>query len=147
MIAGDEVMKISPLIASSLLLAACATPVPVRFGAHAHPAPVVAFSNPSFPDGDVIAGRRAFVDLQCIDCHRVAEDPNLPRGARAIAGPMLSSLGRSSAHEVARKITSRDTGANEDLLGSTMKDYTQQITARNLVDLVAYLRSPRLPRS
>jgi cytochrome c2 len=138
-------MRVSNIIVCSLLFAACATPVPVRFGAHARPAPAVAFSNPSFPDGDALAGRRAFIDLQCIDCHRVAEDPGLPRGARAIAGPILSGLGRSSAHDVARKITSRDTGANEDLLDRTMKDYAQPITARNLVDLVAYLRSPKLP--
>lgn len=139
-------MKFSTVVASSLLLAACATPVPVRFGAHARPAPVVAFSNPSFPDGDPLAGRRAFIELQCIDCHRVAEDPELPRGARAIAGPLLSGLGRSSSQEVARKITSRETGANEDLFDRTMKDYTQQITARNLVDIVAYLRNPKIQR-
>ena len=139
-------MRISTAIASSLLLAACATPVPVRFGAHAHPAPVVAFANPSFPDGDALAGRRAFIEHGCIDCHRVAEDPELPRGARAVAGPLLSGLGRSSPQDVARKITSRDTGANEDLLDRTMKDYTQPITARNLVDLVAYLRTPKISR-
>lgn len=139
-------MKPSTLIASSLLVAACATPVPVRFGAHARPAPAVAFSNPSFSDGDPLAGRRAFIDHGCIDCHRVAEDPELPRGARAIAGPVLSNLGRSPAQEVARKITSRETGADEDLLDRTMKDYAQPITARNLVDIVAYLRSPKIRR-
>ena len=128
-----------------LAVAACSTPVPIRFGAHARPAPVVALSNPDFPDGEPLAGRRTFIALRCIDCHRVAEDPELPRGARAVAGPMLSGLARYTPKEVARRITSRATGADEPLLDRTMKDYTEPITARNLVDLVAYLRSPKMP--
>lgn len=106
----------------------------------------MAFSNPDFADGDQLAGRRAFIALQCTDCHRVAEDPDLPMGARAIAGPILSGLGQHSAREVARRITSRSTGASEELFDRTMKDYTQPITARNLVDLVAYLRNPKVRR-
>ncbi len=129
-----------------LLLVACSTPVPVRFGAHARSAPVVAFSNPDFADGDQLAGRRAFIALQCIDCHRVAEDPDLPRGARAIAGPLLSGMNRYAPKEVAGKITSRSTGDGEALFDRTMKDYAQPVTARNLVDLVAYLRNPRVHR-
>jgi hypothetical protein len=127
-----------------LVLAACSTAIPIRFGTHAHPAPVVAFSNPSFADGDPIAGRRAFITLQCINCHRVAEDPELPRGPRAIAGPLLSGLDRYSSRDLAGRITSRSTGADEALLDQTMKDYAQPITARNLVDIVAYLRNPKV---
>lgn len=129
-----------------LLLAACSTPVPIRFGAHAPAAPVVAISNPAFADGDPVAGRRAFIALQCIDCHRVAEDPELPAGRRSIAGPVLSGLSRYTQKEVATRITSRSTGAGEELFGRTMKDYTQPITARNLVDIVAYLRNLRVDR-
>ncbi len=137
--------RIPPLLL--LMLVACSTPVPIRFGAHTRSAPVVAFANPGFADGDQLAGRRAFIALQCIDCHIVAEDPELPRGARAIAGPLLSGLDRYSPNELARRITSRSTGADEALLDRTMKDYAQHITARNLVDLVAYLRNPKVRRN
>ena len=128
-------------LSALVLLAACSTPIPLRFGAHAAPAPVVAISNPYLAQGDAAAGRRAFIDLQCIDCHRVAADPDLPMGRRAIAGPLLAHLDRYSAHELATRITSRDTGASQELFDRTMKDYAQPMTARQLVDIVAYLRS------
>ena len=129
----------------SLLFASCSTPVPVRFGAHQSPAPVVAISNPFLMQGDAVAGRRAFIDLQCHDCHRVAEDPGLPAGRRSIAGPLLERMDRYAAHELVERITSRKTGASEELFDRTMKDYAQPITARQLVDVVAYLRNPRQP--
>ncbi|HLJ73881.1 MAG TPA: c-type cytochrome [Thermoanaerobaculia bacterium] len=125
----------------------CSTPVPIRFGAHHSPAPVVAFSNPRFDDGDAIAGRRAFIAMRCIDCHRVAGDTELPLGRRAIAGPLLSGLDRRTPVEVANRITSSKTGSDQELFDRTMKDYAQPMTARQLVDIVAYLRNPRMPRS
>ncbi|HEY6895436.1 MAG TPA: c-type cytochrome [Rhodanobacteraceae bacterium] len=130
----------------ALLAIGCATPVPVRFGAHRSPAPVVAFSNPRLEDGDAIAGRGTFIARQCIDCHRVGEDAALPLGRRAIAGPLLSGLGRYTAVEVANRITSSRTGWNQELFDRTMKDYAQPVTARQLVDVVAYLRNPKMPR-
>lgn len=132
------------ILALLLLLTYCSTPVPVRFSAHGRSAPISVVSNPDFEDGDPLAGRRTFISLQCIDCHRVAEDPELPRGARAIAGPLLRGLDQYTPREVARRITSRSTGS-EELFGRTMKDYAQPITARQLVDLVAYLRHPKQP--
>ncbi len=48
----------------------CSTPVPIRFGAHQSPAPVVSISNPYLMQGDAIAGRRAFIDSKCVDCHK-----------------------------------------------------------------------------
>ena len=128
------------IVLSLVLVAGCSTPIPVRFGAHQVTAPIVAISNPSFGDGDPIAGRRTFIAMQCIDCHRVAADPSLPMGRRAIAGPILQDLDRVSPKDVASRITSRATGVDEELFGRTMKDYTQPMTARQLVDVVAYLR-------
>jgi mono/diheme cytochrome c family protein len=132
-------------IASALLLVAvaCATPVPVRWGVHQQRAPVVAISNPDLQDGDPVAGRRTFISMRCIDCHRVAGDPELPLGLRAIAGPVLPAMNRTSAEQVANRITSRATGASEELFDKTMKDYTEPLTARQLVDIVAYLRQVR----
>ncbi|HSP17167.1 MAG TPA: c-type cytochrome [Thermoanaerobaculia bacterium] len=121
----------------------CSTPIPVRFGAHQSTAPVIAISNPTFMEGNAIAGRRAFIDAQCIDCHRVGEDPRLPAGPRSIAGPLLEGMDRYEARELARRITSREAGSSEELFNRTMKDYAQPITARQLVDIVAYLRNPK----
>jgi mono/diheme cytochrome c family protein len=125
-----------------LLLASCSTPVAIRFGPHARSSPStpLAISNPSFSDGDPAAGRRAFIEMQCIDCHRVSEDPSLPRGRRAIAGPLLGGLREKAPQYVAERITSRSTGEAEELFDRTMKDYAQPMTARQLVDIVAYLR-------
>jgi len=131
----------------SVAALACTAHIPVRFGAHQHRAPVVAFANPDFADGDAAAGRRLFIDTQCIDCHRVAEDPNLPRGARAIAGPLLAGLDHYAPKDLAVRITSRTTGADEALFDKTMKDYAQPLNAHQLVDLVAYLRNPKPPRT
>ena len=126
-----------------LILIGCDNPIRVKFGTRTAGVPVYAMNNPSFIDGDPIAGRRAFIDLKCIDCHRVAEDPKLPRGPAAAAGPILGNLGRYSASEVGKRIVSTATGKDQPYLGRTMKDYTTSMTARQLVDVVAYLRHPR----
>ena len=119
----------------------------VRFGAHSVATPVIAISNPTYSDGDPIAGRRTFIAVQCVDCHRVAEDPALPRGRRAVAGPLLGNLNRYAPPELANRIVGRETGADQELFSRTMKDYAQPMTARQLVDIVAYLRNPKPPRS
>jgi len=136
-------MKRIPLL---FVLAAfsCSTHVPIRFGAHQPRAPIVAFSNASLEEGDPVAGRRTFIAMQCIDCHRVEGDPALPAGRRSIAGPVLRDLDQLPAQDVATRITSRTTGVGEELFGRTMKDYAQPMTARQLADVVAYLRHPRI---
>jgi mono/diheme cytochrome c family protein len=108
-------------------------------------APISTINNPSLSDGNTIAGRRAFIAVQCIDCHRVAEDPGLPRGARAIAGPVLENLARATPQELADHIRDSRTGSDQALFDKQMKDYAQMMTARQLVDIVAYLRQPRQP--
>ena len=136
-------MRKEILAASLAVAAACSIPVAVRFGTHTAAAPIVAISNPSLADGDATAGRRAFIAMQCIDCHRLAEDPELPRGRRAVAGPLLSGLSRYAPNDLASRITSRSTGASQELFDRTMKDYAQPLSARQLADIVAYLRNPK----
>jgi len=127
-------------------LTACDGPIRFKFGTKTAGLPGFIVPNPSLIEGDAIAGRRAFIELQCIDCHRVAEDPHLPRGPRAAAGPVLAGLNHYPAIEVAKSIFNTRTGKDQDYLGRTMKDYTERMTARQLVDVVAYLRNPRLPQ-
>ncbi len=138
-------MKRMILLIVLAAVASCSTHVPIRFGAHQARAPIIAISNPSLDEGDPVAGRRAFIATQCIDCHRVDGDRGLPAGRRSIAGPVLKDLNSYPAKEVAARITSRTTGVDEELFGRTMKDYAQPMTARELVDIVAYLRLPRIP--
>jgi mono/diheme cytochrome c family protein len=128
-----------------VLFAACATPVVVHFGPHQLGAPVTLVNNPSLDDGDPIAGRTAFLSVRCNDCHRVAEDPSLPRGARAIAGPLLENLARATPHQLADRIRNRKTGAGEMLYDREMKDYAETMTPRQFVDIIAYLRNPKVP--
>jgi mono/diheme cytochrome c family protein len=123
----------------------CSTPVPVHFGVHRQSAPAVTIPDPAFDDGDPVAGRRAFIALGCIDCHRVAKDAELPTGRRAEAGPLLRGLSRYAPNQLARLITSRNAGSEEGPSDRMMKDYAQSITARQLVDIVAYLRNPPMP--
>ena len=132
-----------------IFLFACSIdgPVRVKVGSHAVGTPVYATLNPSLVDGDPVAGRRAFIDLKCIDCHTVAEDPHLPKSGRADSGPILARQDRYKAIELADIIRNTNTGKNEDYLGQVMRDYTQKMTVRQLVDVVAYLRNPKLPKS
>lgn len=133
---------ILPLVVA---LTYCSTPVPVHFGVHRHSVPEVAIPDPAFAGGDPAAGRRAFIALDCIGCHRVAEDAELPTGRRATAGPLLRGLSRYAPNQLAQRITSHNAGSKEGLSGPTMKDHAQPMTERQLVDIVAYLRNPSMP--
>jgi mono/diheme cytochrome c family protein len=117
----------------------------VHFGPHQLGAPVTLVNNPSFDDGDPIAGRTAFLSVRCNDCHRVAEDPSLPRGARSIAGPLLENLARATPHQLAYRIRNRKTGAGEMVYDREMKAYAETMTPRQFVDIIAYLRNPKAP--
>ena len=69
------------------------------------------------------------------------------RRGRARSRPLLENLKqRYTAQELANRITSRDTGASEELFERTMKDYAQPMSARQLVDIIAYLRNTKAPR-
>jgi mono/diheme cytochrome c family protein len=133
--------RIAPLL---ILFLACSGTT-VRVGAHQAHAPAVVINNPSLWQGDAIAGRRVFLDRSCNECHRVAEDPELPAGTRSIAGPLLSHLDRYQPSELADRIVNRKTGESQELFDKTMRDFAQPMNARQLVDVVAYLRHPRPP--
>jgi len=133
--------RIAPLL---IFLAACSGTT-VRFGAHQVHAPAVVVNNTSLWQGDAIAGRREFINHSCIECHRVAEDPQLPPGARSIAGPLLEQLDRYKPSALAERIVNRKTGESEELFDKTMADFAQPLNARQLADIVAYLRHPRPP--
>ena len=134
-------------VAITLLLTACSShAVRISFGNKDVGTPIYITNNPSLNEGDAEIGRRTFIVIGCIDCHRVAEDPALPRGPRAAAGPLLSNLKRYSSKELLQILRDSKTGGrDEELYGRKMKDYTQRMSAQQQVDVIAYLRNPARP--
>ena len=140
-------IRAAVIAVAAFFLTFCSSPVPVHVGPPYVPAQVITISNPDYGDGDPIAGRVAFVQMQCIDCHQVAADSTLPRGRRAVAGPLLSGLRARTPEDVGGRIRDASTGTNQELFDRTMKDYAQPLTPQQLVDIVAYLRRPELGRT
>ena len=100
------------------------------------------------PIGDAQAGREAFIALSCTSCHAVEGDSELKEPVAAVPVPVLGpasakrSPGKiasaivSPSHVVSKEVASKTEG---DL--SPMADLTEAMTVRQLVDLVAFVRS------
>ena len=98
------------------------------------------------PEGQPAAGRDAFVSLGCAGCHTVAWDEELPAAAVPSLGPELgvdfARLGPGGlatsivapSHKVSAKYQGMTQGG-----ASPMRDYTREMTIRQLADIVAYL--------
>lgn len=102
----------------------------------------------SLPAGDPAAGRVAFAALSCTSCHAVAGEPGFPAPVAHHAGPELATATAGKApgwiassilapsHEIgpeARKLM--------DGQLSPMGDFSDAMSVRQLIDLVAYLDS------
>jgi mono/diheme cytochrome c family protein len=132
---------LTPLL---FLLAACGGLMKVSFGPkYVGARPIYFKDNPALSEGDRVAGRRAFIDSRCTDCHRVAEDQGLPLGPRAVAEPPLEKLDRYPPKTLYDLIINRNTGKGVELYNREMGVYVERLSARQLVDIVAYLRDPR----
>ena len=103
------------------------------------------------PDGDVEAGKKAFVELKCNACHRVegmdfgepVADPPVPV---TLGGPtpyvksdgeLVTSIINPS-HRLARGFPKEEITSGS---GSRMADYSDVMTVRQLIDLVAFLHT------
>ena len=107
----------------------------------------------TLPRGEEQAGRRAFTDLKCFLCHRVAGDPRFPAPLPESQGPDLNrSLRERPVAELTAAIVvpshsmSVKTGPAirkrlETSMQSPMADFSTAMTVRQLSDLVAYLRN------
>jgi mono/diheme cytochrome c family protein len=103
----------------------------------------------TLPAGDVATGRQVFIGLECFACHEVGGE-SFPRDSKTprAAGPALTGMGsHHPAEYLAESILSPNrviilgpgyTGA--DGL-SRMPSYADSMTAKELIDVVAYLRS------
>ena len=99
------------------------------------------------PEGDVTAGRKAFVDLSCHSCHNVSTDPSVPVIEPKGRGPDLSTAGgkTSAGYQTSSIISPSHIVIYEywrkDQDKSPMPDLTRSMTVRQLIDLIAYLQS------
>jgi mono/diheme cytochrome c family protein len=101
------------------------------------------------PPGDPVRGRRVFVTLECFACHDVKGE-RFPRPSKTAPGmgPELTAMGSHHPPEYfAESIMNpnRVIIVGEGYTGpdgrSKMPDYSETLTVRELVDLVAYLQS------
>ncbi|MBI4519817.1 MAG: cytochrome c [Gemmatimonadetes bacterium] len=107
----------------------------------------------TLPAGDAAAGRQAFQDLHCSACHAVAGEATFEAPVADSQGPVLDSrLSVRTASEVAEAIVVPSHSISlrvsaelkTRLAGTTlspMGDFSRAMTVRQLIDLVAYLRS------
>jgi hypothetical protein len=107
----------------------------------------------TLPKGEPEQGRRAFRDLKCYVCHRVAGETHFPLPTSDVRGPDLDrSLSFRSASDVAAAIIlpshsmSVKTSAAikkrlNDVQLSPMGDFSGTLTVRQLADLLIYLGS------
>lgn len=125
------------LTACATLTPAVVTPVAGTLFFAAHAQQVLPLSS-----GDPARGREAFLALRCHTCHRVAEDETLPVMEGAWDGPVLRDFAKDSPEAVGWKIVTRTRLDPESLYDSPMEESASEMTERQLVDLIAYLRDP-----
>ena len=102
------------------------------------------------PGGDTAAGRKAFVDLKCVACHRVAHDASLPAPFSANPGPTLNfSDAKNASEKIVTAVLAPShsiaegfgEGTPEEEQFSHMGDFADTMTVRQLRDIAAYLQS------
>lgn len=96
--------------------------------------------------GSAVNGRKAFTDLNCVSCHRVFGDSELPQPLPDSAAPVLGGLSKIyTTEELSQAIASPShsiaPGFHANADGSSpMLDLSSQMTVRQLLDVVAYLK-------
>ena len=103
------------------------------------------------PEGDVEAGRQAFLDLRCTACHAVPSEPEFPPPVGAlgptidarVAGSDMSYLATAIVAPSHQLSVATPKDVRTSLVGvlSPMGDFSRSMTVRQLIDLHAYLRS------
>ena len=138
-------MKKFPLLTILLAL-----PVSGFFGLFAADAPAKGFR---FPGGDAEAGRDSFIALNCIQCHSVAKtglpDPKSARRLELTLGAELRFAKRyediviaitNPRHVVTEQYRAILSGAERNgEIEPLMPDLTKDMSARQLMDLAAFL--------
>jgi sulfur-oxidizing protein SoxX len=125
-------------MAATLALCGCEAPRKSAAGFH-------------LPDGDPVRGRAAFVELRCHACHSVAGVADLPKPVAdpplpfALGGP--SAVVRTDGEmvtailEPSHRITMASPASVQAGRLSRMGDFTEAMTVRQLIDLVAFVHA------
>lgn len=98
-------------------------------------------------DGNPLAGRAAFKRMQCVACHRVLGDPELPEPFSGVPAPVLGGLNvERTPQELVEAITRPSHTFAPGFMPtdegrSPMRNYSETLTVRQLADLVAYLEA------
>lgn len=99
------------------------------------------------PQGSPHEGRGAFLKLGCASCHSVSWESEFPAPVSDSRGPDLTPLlARHTAGGVATSILlpSHNISASVEIADgalSPMGDFTEAMTVRQLIDVVAFLRA------
>jgi mono/diheme cytochrome c family protein len=103
----------------------------------------------SLPSGDAVEGRRVFVALECYACHEVNGE-HFPPNARTPRGPGPALTGMGAHHPAEYFAESILSPNRVIILGggytgvdglSKMPSYSDSLTVKQLIDIVAYLTS------
>ncbi|HXI02962.1 MAG TPA: c-type cytochrome [Candidatus Saccharimonadales bacterium] len=93
-----------------------------------------------WPDGNAAAGKQAFVDLKCYQCHRVESVPDLAALNHEPLGPALDSVtAKRERMDILVQIVAP--GTAPDIQESHMGNFDDVMTVSQLTDLVAFVES------
>ncbi len=106
----------------------------------------------TLPQGDPVAGRKIFVELECYKCHEVKGEkfPALAEGERGVGPELAQMAGMHPLEFFAESIINPNAVIDPDAkkLGyvgedgkSKMPDYNSVLTVKQVVDLAAYIAS------
>jgi len=105
------------------------------------------------PKGDPARGRRAFEKFECYKCHEVKGETFPAAQDTENVGPELAMMGAMHEAEyfaesivTPSKVVESGKGYAAPDGSSKMPSFNDAMTVQELVDLVAYLKSLRLPR-
>ncbi len=101
------------------------------------------------PKGNPAAGQKAFTELKCNTCHWVENNIDLKPPVAQKAGPMLGDKQANySAGWIANSIVSPSHTIARNFDGefeagelSRMGDFSEVMTVRQMIDIVAYIKS------
>lgn len=138
-------MKTRILLAVLAAALAAAAVLPAAAVEEEKPASAITITMPA---GDPAAGREVFQRLSCTSCHAVEGEEEFPAPVAHHAGPELTAaVGDKSAGRIASAIVAPSHEISPEVLEmmegdlSPMADFSQAMTVRELIDLVAYLES------
>jgi hypothetical protein len=108
----------------------------------------------ALPAGDPVAGRAAFIALSCTSCHRVQGEEGLPEPVSANPGPTFGAHdARQTPAQLADSIIAPSHVISATLREpqegklSPMGDFSQAMTVRQFLDIIAYLQSLEAPKA